>query len=331
MTFAAMLSPHELLDAVAGTLRGEVGPGGRGPVRQDPGVHGLGRPRPSWPASCATPRPTPERRRRAPSGRRRAAAGGSAPGRARPARPRAVDALRARRRTTRPGAASSRPSTPTATARDRALRRARSARARRCGPGSTAPWRTRRDATGRRPIEDAHPRLPRRPARRRRRRAARRAAHRRRLVPRDVAVRRHVDAPAVSTTSEGFCLRRDPGNALLREMSDLGDAVRRAAGPRRHGRARRRRPYFFEADAGRARRAVPRDGEGRRRVPEPVGPRGPALLRARPPRAACCRTASPTRSSPSTPSTGGRPASTCSACPARARTSPAGRSPSGGR
>ena len=39
-----------------------------------------------------------------------------------------------------------------------------------------------------------------------------------------------------ATRAQGFCLRRDPGNALLRELSDLGRAVPRAAVPRAHGR-----------------------------------------------------------------------------------------------
>ena len=90
-------------------------------------------------------------------------------------------------------------------------------------------------------------------------------------------------------------------------------------------------PYFYEADTGRPRRAVPRHGEGARRRARARGGATAAASTRRPRPAACCPTASPTRSSPSTPSTGGRPASTCSASPSRAPTSPAGRSPSGGR
>ena len=87
-----------------------------------------------------------------------------------------------------------------------------------------------------------HPRLPRRqPARRQRRPAARgRAAHRRRLVARDVAVRRHLERGRRSDRRQGFCLRRDPGNALLRELSDLGTQYRVLRLPGRHRRCRPR-------------------------------------------------------------------------------------------
>ena len=78
------------------------------------------------------------------------------------------------------------------------------------------------------------------------RRAARRAAHRRRVVARDLAVRRHLD-DGDGDHRRGCCLRRDPGNALLREMSDLGTQFRvlqcldgtAVPAPR---------PYFYEPD-----------------------------------------------------------------------------------
>ena len=108
---------------------------------------------------------------------------------------------------------------------------------RRCGPASTGRWSTPGDATS---ADDRgpHPRLPRRAhARRSRPAAGGRRADRRRLVARDVAVRRHVARRRPPTRSQGFCLRRDPGNALLRELSDLARAVPGAAVPRAHRRA----------------------------------------------------------------------------------------------
>ena len=105
---------------------------------------------------------------------------------------------------------------------------------------------------------------------------------------------------------QGFCLRRDPGNALLREMSDLGtqfavlQALEDTAVPTPT-------PYFYEPAPNvlGAPFLVMEKVAGV--VPEPVGSRGPPLLRGRPLTGACCRSASPTRWWPSTPSTGGRP------------------------
>ena len=131
-------------------------------------------------------------------------------------------------------------------------------------------------------------------------------------------------------TTQGFCLRRDPGNALLRELSDLGDAV---PGPALPGRHRRADPQAVLL-RGRPRhpgRSVPRDGAGAGGVPQPLGWRRPALLRGggRPRRPARQLHRHPRRA-PHARLEGGR-ASTSSASPAPAPTSPAARWPSGGR
>ena len=130
--------------------------------------------------------------------------------------------------------------------------------------------------------------------------------------------------------TQGFCLRRDPGNALLREMSDLGTqfavllALEDTAVPTP-------RPYFYEPAPNvlGAPFLVMEKVAGD--VPQPVGSRGPRVLRG-------CRGAGRPAGQlhrragghPHRRLAGGRPR------PARRpragdRTSPAGRSPSGGR
>ena len=131
-------------------------------------------------------------------------------------------------------------------------------------------------------------------------------------------------------TTQGFCLRRDPGNALLRELSDLGTQFQvlrcldDTAVPTP-------KPYFYEDDPAilgapfLVMERVP--GE----CPSPWGGDGPALLRGggRPRRPARQLHRHPGRA-PHARLEGGR-ASTSSASPAPAPTSPAARWPSGGR
>ena len=161
-------------------------------------------------------------------------------------------------------------------------------------------------------------------------RAARRAADRRRLVARDVAVRRRLDRRHGDRHERGFCLRRDPGNALLREMSDLATqfevlrCLDDTAVPTPH-------PYFFEADPAvlGAPFLVMEKVPGV--CPSPWGRDGRRFYARRRRRAACCPTASPTRSSRCTPldwRAAGLRLPRRSRC--RAPTSPAARSPSGG-
>ena len=177
-------------------------------------------------------------------------------------------------------------------ARRGALRRSRRARRRastsssprcasRCGPVSTARWCTRRDA----PMPATEERI--------RDYLADRlgaddlalrdvAADHRRLVARDVAVRRHAGPTAASATSAGLLPAPRPGQRAAAGDVRPRHPVRGAALPRRHGGADAA-PVLLRGRPGRARRAVPRDGEGAGHVPEPVGARGPALLRGRRP------------------------------------------------
>ena len=90
-----------------------------------------------------------------------------------------------------------------------------------------------------------------------------------------------------ATRAQGFCLRRDPGNALLRDLSDLAVQFRvlRCLEPTPVPTPK---PYWYEADPSILGASVPRDGEGAGHVPQPVGPRWSPLLRGgrRPRRAA---------------------------------------------
>ena len=97
-----------------------------------------------------------------------------------------------------------------------------------------------------------------------------------------------------ATQTLGLCLRRDPGNALLRHLSDLEQQFRVLQCLERTAAARAE-AVLVRARSGDSRRTVPGDGKGGGRVSESVGPRRTRLLCPPQQRAAFCRRASPKR------------------------------------
>ena len=285
---------------MAATLRQQIGPAVEEPFARTQAFMAVGHPRQ---ARRPAARRRGRRRRRRPSARRR---------RRRCAPQLGDDAAGRAGRRRRRARATTAPTARWSAARRGALRRPRRARRRplrrACSPSCARRLRARLDRAlayasmtrRRRPIEDAHPRRtsPSSSA------PPTSSCTTCSASPSGGRTRRGCSTPPGRRrrrrTRQGFCLRRDPGNALLREMSDLGTqfAVLRCL----DGTAvPTPRPYFFEADPAvlGAPFLVMEKVPGV--VPEPVGSRRPALLRRGRRARASCRTASPTPWSPSTP------------------------------